>query len=119
MVEPVKQDWASGEKTKATGRVAFLVAETLVGTKGAGRAASTASAASRTTGTAASKAATKTAVTAAGRCSFAAAITVLMADGTHKPIAEVKPGDKVIASDPETGEQSAKVVTHVWHMTTR
>jgi hypothetical protein len=47
MVEPVKQDWANGEQTKAAGRVTFMVVETIVGTKGAGRAASVASAATR------------------------------------------------------------------------
>lgn len=52
--------------------------------------------------------------TAAKVCSFAGATTVLMADGTRKPIEAVKVGDRVIATDPETGEQGAKRVEHVF-----
>ncbi len=37
-----------------------------------------------------------------------------MADGTEKPIDQVRVGDKVLATDPVTGEQVAKEVTHVW-----
>jgi hypothetical protein len=35
--------------------------------------------------------------------SFAGSTPVLMADGTHKPIREVRPGDYVHATDPESG----------------
>lgn len=52
--------------------------------------------------------------TAARACSFAGTTTVLMADGTRKPIEDVEVGDKVIATDPETGEQVTKKVEHVW-----
>ncbi|MFF1821545.1 polymorphic toxin-type HINT domain-containing protein [Kribbella sp. NPDC058245] len=52
--------------------------------------------------------------TAATACSFSGTTTVLMADGSHKPIAEVRVGDKVVATDPETGEQAAKTVEHVF-----
>ncbi|WP_307853991.1 polymorphic toxin-type HINT domain-containing protein [Nocardioides palaemonis] len=52
--------------------------------------------------------------TAARSCSFTGATVVLMADGTKKPIEDIKVGDRVIATDPETGEQSAKAVTHTW-----
>ncbi|RAS70992.1 intein [Lentzea atacamensis] len=34
-----------------------------------------------------------------------------MADGSRKPIKDVKPGDRVIATDPTTGKTSVKVVT--------
>ena len=37
-----------------------------------------------------------------------------MADGTSKPIGQIKVGDYVLATDPETGEQGARQVTHVW-----
>lgn len=37
-----------------------------------------------------------------------------MADGEHKPIEDVQVGDKVVATDPETGEQAAKAVEHVF-----
>ncbi|GAA2109654.1 RHS repeat-associated core domain-containing protein [Streptomyces synnematoformans] len=43
--------------------------------------------------------------------SFTAGTPVLMADGTTKPIEDVKVGDKVLATDPETGETSAETVT--------
>jgi hypothetical protein len=46
--------------------------------------------------------------TAASACSFSGATTVLMADGTRKPIEDIKVGDRVVATDPETGEQAAK-----------
>ncbi|CAL9529999.1 hypothetical protein SUDANB6_04036 [Streptomyces sp. enrichment culture] len=36
---------------------------------------------------------------------------VLMADGTTKPIEQVKAGDKVVATDPETGERRIETVT--------
>lgn len=52
--------------------------------------------------------------TLAKACSFTGSTVVLMADGTHKPIDQVRVGDKVLATDPETGEQAAKEVTHVF-----
>ncbi|MEH3068186.1 MAG: polymorphic toxin-type HINT domain-containing protein [Aeromicrobium erythreum] len=39
---------------------------------------------------------------------------VLGYDGSKKTIEKVKVGDKVIASDPETGEQAAETVEAVW-----
>lgn len=51
---------------------------------------------------------------AAKACSFTGETGVLMADGTRKPISKIKVGDKVRATDPETGETSAKTVTAVW-----
>ncbi|MFJ3927541.1 polymorphic toxin-type HINT domain-containing protein [Streptomyces sp. NPDC090022] len=43
--------------------------------------------------------------------SFPAGVRVLMADGTSKAIEEVKDGDTVEATDPQTGETRAQVVT--------
>ncbi|WP_455432609.1 golvesin C-terminal-like domain-containing protein [Streptosporangium canum] len=43
--------------------------------------------------------------------SFVPGTEVLMADGTRKPIEEVKVGDEVLATDPETGTTEAKPVT--------
>ncbi|WP_306210198.1 polymorphic toxin-type HINT domain-containing protein [Actinoplanes sp. RD1] len=43
--------------------------------------------------------------------SFAPGTAVLMADGTTKPIEQVKLGDKVLATDPTTGRTEARVVT--------
>ncbi|MFE3553261.1 ricin-type beta-trefoil lectin domain protein [Streptomyces sp. NPDC059193] len=47
-----------------------------------------------------------------GGCnSFIAGTEVQLADGTSKPIEELKTGDEVLATDPETGETGAKAVT--------
>ncbi|MFC7219666.1 polymorphic toxin-type HINT domain-containing protein [Streptomyces polyrhachis] len=44
---------------------------------------------------------------------FRAGTDVLMADGTAKDIEDVKLGDKVMARDPETGEEGAREVTRL------
>ncbi|MCL7377079.1 RHS repeat-associated core domain-containing protein [Streptomyces sp. 35G-GA-8] len=43
--------------------------------------------------------------------SFTGDTPVLMADGTRKPIRDVRVGDKVLATDPETGESGPREVT--------
>ncbi|MFI6249984.1 polymorphic toxin-type HINT domain-containing protein [Streptomyces sp. NPDC051016] len=43
--------------------------------------------------------------------SFVPGTRVLMADGTTKPIEQVKNGDKVLATDPDTGETAVETVT--------
>ncbi|MFJ9023679.1 DddA-like double-stranded DNA deaminase toxin [Streptomyces sp. NPDC102259] len=43
--------------------------------------------------------------------SFVPGTRVLMADGTTKPIEQVENGDKVLATDPETGETAVETVT--------
>lgn len=43
--------------------------------------------------------------------SFVSGTLVLMADGTTKPIQNVTNGDKVLATDPETGETAVETVT--------
>lgn len=43
--------------------------------------------------------------------SFLPGTRVLMADGTTQPIEDVENGDKVLATDPETGETAAETVT--------
>ncbi|MEU5720503.1 ricin-type beta-trefoil lectin domain protein [Micromonospora sp. NPDC047738] len=45
--------------------------------------------------------------------SFVPGTKVLMADGSAKPIEDVRPGDKVKATDPETGETRVETVTAV------
>ncbi|MER7212581.1 polymorphic toxin-type HINT domain-containing protein [Streptosporangium sp. NPDC000239] len=45
------------------------------------------------------------------RQSFIPGTKVLMADGTKKPIEDIRVGDKVLATDPETGKTEAKPVT--------
>ncbi|MFJ3961389.1 ricin-type beta-trefoil lectin domain protein [Streptomyces sp. NPDC090036] len=45
------------------------------------------------------------------RNSFVAGTEVLLADGTSKPIDELRSGDEVVATDPETDETSVKAVT--------
>jgi RHS repeat-associated protein len=46
--------------------------------------------------------------------SFTGDTLVLMADGTKKPIKDIEVGDKIIATDPETGQRVARKVTWVW-----
>ncbi|WP_230514344.1 polymorphic toxin-type HINT domain-containing protein [Salinispora arenicola] len=51
----------------------------------------------------------------AGRaCSFSGDTDVLMADGSTKAIEDVSVGDRVLATDPETGEEGPREVTHLW-----
>ncbi len=45
------------------------------------------------------------------KSSFVPGTKVLMADGSLKPIEKIKVGDKVLATDPETGKTEAKPVT--------
>ncbi|WDZ93555.1 RHS repeat-associated core domain-containing protein [Nocardiopsis sp. HUAS JQ3] len=45
-----------------------------------------------------------------GRNSFVPGTGVVMADGSTKPIEDVDVGEKVLATDPETGEQTARTV---------
>ncbi|MEU0482250.1 polymorphic toxin-type HINT domain-containing protein [Streptosporangium sp. NPDC006013] len=53
----------------------------------------------------------KGAAKACRRHSFIAGTLVLMADGTQKPIEDVKVGEYVLATDPETGRTEARAVT--------
>ena len=46
--------------------------------------------------------------------SFAGSTPVLMADGTHRPIEDIEVGNRVVATNPETGEQGEEKVTRVW-----
>ena len=46
--------------------------------------------------------------------SFRADTLVLMADGSKKPIGEIEVGDKVVATDPVTGESSVRTVTRLF-----
>ncbi|MDG4787110.1 polymorphic toxin-type HINT domain-containing protein [Micromonospora sp. WMMD1102] len=51
-----------------------------------------------------------------GSCfrSFAADTQILMADGSTKRIEDIKVGDLVLATDPETREHGPREVTHIW-----
>ncbi|MEV4825751.1 polymorphic toxin-type HINT domain-containing protein [Micromonospora sp. NPDC049274] len=50
-----------------------------------------------------------------GGCkSFSGDTKVLMADGTTKPLDEIKAGDEVLASDPQNGEQGPRAIENVW-----
>jgi hypothetical protein len=51
---------------------------------------------------------------AGGLRSFAGTTPVLMGDGSLKAIRDIKVGDKVLATDPLTGDQQPKPVTHLW-----
>ncbi|MFD5937270.1 polymorphic toxin-type HINT domain-containing protein, partial [Streptomyces sp. NPDC060333] len=45
--------------------------------------------------------------------SFAPGTPVLMADGTNKPIQDIRVGEQVLATDPETGKTAGRAVTHL------
>ncbi|MEU0956940.1 polymorphic toxin-type HINT domain-containing protein [Streptomyces niveus] len=60
----------------------------------------------------ASKRGTREAATKCAKC-FLAGTGVLMADGTTKDIDEIKVGEKVQATDPETGESGPRKVTRL------
>ena len=47
-------------------------------------------------------------------CSFSGETRVLMADGTTKAIKDIRVGDLVLATNPETGEQGARRVANLW-----
>jgi hypothetical protein len=67
----------------------------------------------RTTERAGVQSAERSAVRAAESCtanSFTAGTAALMADGTHKPIEDVRVGDEVLATDPESGVTLARPV---------
>jgi hypothetical protein len=49
-----------------------------------------------------------------GGLSFSADTQVLLANGTTTAISKLKPGDKVMATDPQTGKTQAETVTTVW-----
>jgi len=110
--------WKDGDEEKAgyylgklTVEVAGDLISTILGTKAfdaLGDALKAGTTAADVTADAA-KAAAK--ASGSDMCSFSESTLVLMADGTKKPIALVKVGDKVLASAPETGEQVAKEVT--------
>ncbi len=60
------------------------------------------------------EAATAEKATADAVCSFSGATLVEMSDGSTKPISEIKVGDEVVATDPETGRHGPRKVTHLW-----
>ncbi|BCJ56995.1 hypothetical protein Jiend_04170 [Micromonospora endophytica] len=47
-------------------------------------------------------------------CSFSSETEVLLADGSTKQIGNIKVGDRVWATNPETGEEGPRFVTHLW-----
>jgi RHS repeat-associated protein len=52
--------------------------------------------------------------TTSGACSFGGSTPVLMANGELRPISRIRVGDYVTATDPETGKQHRRKVTHTW-----
>jgi len=117
---------AAGDAAAAAGAAsavsegATAVATDAAATASEGATAEGASAAT-TEGASAANGATESAAQdeaqAAEQClvpnSFAPSTTVLMADGTRKPINQVRVGEKVQAADPSTGKNQAEVVTAV------
>ncbi|WP_317496111.1 polymorphic toxin-type HINT domain-containing protein [Haloechinothrix sp. LS1_15] len=95
MVAPVVDSWSDGDYGEASGYAFMMVIEAIAGTKGLGNTS-------------------RGARTAARACSFDGETEVVMANRSVKPIAEVEVGDEVLATDPETGEQAAREVLHVF-----
>ncbi|GAA3064429.1 Hint domain-containing protein [Actinokineospora globicatena] len=46
--------------------------------------------------------------------SFVPGTRVLLADGTSKPIEDIRLGDEVLAADPATGQSAARKVVATW-----
>ncbi|MBL0887600.1 polymorphic toxin-type HINT domain-containing protein [Myceligenerans indicum] len=111
----LKDLFDSGRTAYALGRLSAIVLETLV-TKGGGKAAALAirGALKHSPHIDAADTGRRSSDDFGGSCprpnSFDAGTFVLMADGTRKPIEDVELGDKVIATDPETGEQGPRQV---------
>lgn len=95
-IAPVVEASNRGDYGEALGLGLFAVAEIAVGTKGL-------------SGLKGLRALEK----ACGPNSFTGATLVLMADGSSKPIKDVKVGDKVLATDPVTDATEAREVTDV------
>lgn len=49
-----------------------------------------------------------------GCSSFDGSTLVVMGDGSMRPIADIRPGDDVMATDPRAGKSSVVTVAHVW-----
>ncbi|WP_156753515.1 polymorphic toxin-type HINT domain-containing protein [Actinokineospora pegani] len=94
MTQDIRNAWNDGRYGEAAGLASFELIDLLIGSHGATKA----------------RHVDKLPCVGGGN-SFPRDTPVLMADGTNKPIAEVKPGDKVMATDPATGVSAPKVVT--------
>jgi len=108
LIGPVRDDWKSGQKDEAAGRVLIMFAEAVVGGKGVSKLSKV------VTGRSAAETAAREgaeAEAAAGCNSFAPGTAVLMADGSTKPIDKIVVGDQVLATDPVTGETSGEPVS--------
>lgn len=92
--DPIADDWNNGNYGEAIGRGGFEVVNLIFGGKGATKGLRL--------------------FAKPDFCSFAGDTLVLMADGSTKPIADIQPGDQVLAADPETGEEGPRNVTAVW-----
>ncbi|MGW4236994.1 TreTu family toxin [Streptomyces sp. NPDC004749] len=95
---PVAKAIAKGAKAVAKGAKAAV-------SKSAGKAGGAVKTAKSSGGTGTTKSSCPT------PNSFLPATEVLLADGSRKKIADVKVGDKVLATDPRTGKTAAKTVT--------
>ncbi|WP_404870167.1 polymorphic toxin-type HINT domain-containing protein [Kitasatospora griseola] len=113
-VGEIIDDYSEGRPEQATGELAFFLLSN-VETSGEGsglRAAKKVNEGAKSASTAEklSDLLEKAKCATRGHNSFPAGTVVLLADGTEKPIEDVKPGDEVLATEPETGETAAKEV---------
>lgn len=103
MIQPMVDAWNRGDYGEAIGRGAAELADLLGGTKGLGKVKAVKDA----------EKAAKGGRKHDGSCSFIGTTEVVMADGTTKPISEIKVGDQILAADPDSGERGPRTVTAV------
>ncbi|WP_329317449.1 polymorphic toxin-type HINT domain-containing protein [Streptomyces sp. NBC_01262] len=101
----IYNDYKSGHADTATGKLSFF-ALSFVGLKGRGKIPSVKGAPKRVPKVHVDP------VENAGKCSFTPDTRVLTGNGKTKRIGKIKPGDHVVAADPETGKrEGSRTVT--------
>ncbi|MEV4625257.1 polymorphic toxin-type HINT domain-containing protein [Micromonospora sp. NPDC049523] len=101
---------AKAAAARAAAEAAAKAAAAKAAAETAARRAAAAAAAKAKAAAAKAKAATKKKPDC--KDSFVAGTPVVLADGSRVPIEQVRPGDTVLATDPETGRTEARQVTH-------
>lgn len=110
--EAVTRAKKAAEEAKAAEKAAAKAAEEKAAKETASDAASTESKSAKAADDAETKGAGKESEPAPTKCnSFPTGTRVLMADGTTKALEDLHTGDKVMATDPQTGETRPQTVT--------
>lgn len=110
--EAVTRAKRAAEEAKAAEKAAAKAAEEKAAKETASDAASTESKSAKAADDAETKGAGKESESAPTKCnSFPTGTRVLMADGTTKALEDLHSGDKVMATDPQTGETRPEAIT--------